>query len=49
MRNPLGGGSWGALLEHAINLLKRQTLGLRNKEVSIDESASAETTPDEED
>ena len=47
--NPLGGCSWGALLHHTINLLQGQTLGLGDEEVGIDESASAETAPDEED
>lgn len=49
MRSPLGGGSGSGLLHHLINLLKRQTLGLGNEEVSVDEGAGAETTPDEED
>ena len=49
MRNPLGGGSWGSLLHHAINLLERKTLGLRNQEVGVHESAGTETSPNEED
>jgi len=47
--NPLGGCTWGRLLHHTINLLERQTLCLWNQEVGVDESACAETSPDEED
>jgi hypothetical protein len=46
---PLGGGTRSSLLHHLVDLLKRETLGLRNEEVRVDEAASAETTPDEED
>lgn len=49
MGPPLGGGSGSGLLHHLIDLLERQTLGLGNEEVSVDEGAGAETTPDEED
>lgn len=48
VRYPLGGGSWGRLLHHAVDLLERETLGLWDKEVGVDESAGAETAPDEE-
>ena len=47
--NPLGGSSWSRLLHHAVDLLKGETLGLWNQEVSVDESARAETSPNEED
>jgi hypothetical protein len=49
VRSPLGRGSGSGLLHHLINLLERETLGLGNEEVSVDEGACAETTPDEED
>jgi len=49
MWDPLGTGSWSRLLHHAVNLLKRQALGLRNEEVGVHESARAETAPNEED
>ena len=46
---PLGGGSGSGLLHHLINLLERQTLGLGDEEVAVDEGACAETSPDEKD
>lgn len=46
---PLGGGTGGGLLQHPVDLLKGQTLGLRDKEVGIDEGAGAQAAPDEED
>lgn len=49
VRDPLGGGTGSGLLHHAVNLLKRKTLGFGHKEVRIDEGACAETHPDEED
>jgi hypothetical protein len=49
VRSPLGRGSGSGLLHHLVNLLERQTLGLGNEEVSVDEGAGAKTTPDEED
>jgi len=49
VRNPLRGGTGRGLLHHAVDLLKRKTLGLRDEEVGVDERAGAETTPDEED
>lgn len=49
VRPPLGGSSGGGLLHHLVDLLKRQTLGLGNKEVSVDQGTGAETSPDEED
>ena len=47
--SPLGGGSWGSLLHHLVNLLKSKTLGLGNEQVGVDEGGSAESSPDEED
>jgi hypothetical protein len=49
MRLPLGRVDRGSLFHHAVNLLQRQTLGLVDKEVRIDEAERAERTPDEED
>src|SRR4051812_24730305 len=46
---PLGGFAGSDLLEHAVNLLEGKALGLRHQEVRVDERASAETSPDEED
>lgn len=45
---PLGRGTRCGLLHHLVNLLQGKTLGLRNEEVSVDEGAGAEGTPDEE-
>ena len=47
--SPLGGGAGSSLLHHLVDLLEGETLGLRDEEVGVDEGASAETTPDEED
>ena len=47
--DPLARVSWRCLLEHAINLLKRQSLGLGDEEVRVDEAGKAEGSPDEED
>jgi hypothetical protein len=46
---PLGGGTGGGLLHHAVDLLEGKTLGLGNQEPRVDEGASTETGPDEED
>ena len=46
---PLGGGTGGSLGHHLVDLLEGETLGLGNQEVGVDESDSAETSPDEED
>jgi hypothetical protein len=51
------GGSWGpfrrvagvGLLQHAVDLLERETLGLGHEEVGVYEGAGAERSPDEED
>jgi hypothetical protein len=48
-RSPTSRLARSNLLEHLVNLLKRQTLGLGNEEVSVDASAGAESTPDKED
>jgi len=48
-RSPLGRGPWGSFLEHAVDLLKRQSLSLRDKEEGKDECAGTEGSPDEED
>jgi hypothetical protein len=47
--DPLGGGTGSGLLHHAVDLLERKTLGLGDQEPRVDESASTETGPDEED
>lgn len=46
---PLGRGPRGTFFHHLINLLKRQTLGLWDKEVRIHETSSAKASPDKED
>ncbi len=46
---PLVGGSWSGLLQHLVDLLERQTLGLWNEEVGEDEGGEAEGAPHEED
>jgi hypothetical protein len=46
---PLGRGSWGRLLEHAVDLLEREPLGLGYEQVRVHEAAGAEGAPDEED
>lgn len=46
---PLGRGTGGGLGHHLVDLFKRQTLGLGDQEVGVDEGDSAETSPDEED
>lgn len=46
---PAGRSTGSGLLHHLVDLLERQTLGLGDEEVGVDESASAETSPDEED
>lgn len=33
VRDPLGRGTGGGLLHHAVNLLKRKTLGFGNQEI----------------
>lgn len=46
---PLGRVAGGGLLHHLVDLLQRQSLGLRDQEVRVDKGACAETSPDEED
>lgn len=48
-RSPASRVARSDLLEHLVDLLERQTLGLRNEEVSVDASAGAQSAPDEED
>ena len=45
---PSSGGARSSLLHHLVDLLQGQALGLGDKEVGVDESASAERAPDEE-
>jgi hypothetical protein len=47
--DPLGGGTRGGLLHHAVDLLEGKTLGLGDQEPRVHEGASTETSPDEED
>lgn len=46
--HPLSRAAWGGLLEHAVNLLKRQSLGFGDEEDRVDEAAETEGAPDEE-
>ena len=47
--NPSGGGARGRLLQHAVDLLERETFGFGHEEVGVDEADGAEGAPDEED
>lgn len=47
--HPLGRRAWRGLLEHAVDLLQRQALGLGHEEVRVDEAGYAERAPEEED
>ena len=49
MGHPFGGGSGGALLEHAVDLLEGEALGFWDEEEGVDEAGEAERAPDEED
>lgn len=49
VRHPLSRAARGGLLEHAIDLLEGQSLGLGDEEDGVDEAAQAEGAPDEED
>ena len=49
MGNPFRRGSRVGLLQHTVNLLQAQTLGLGNQKIGVDEAGSAERAPDEED
>jgi len=46
--NPFARGTWRCLLHHTVNLFERQTLGLGNQEVCIDEASDTEGAPNEE-
>ena len=47
VRSPSAAGARRGLLEHLINLLQAKALGLGNKEVRVDQAASAQRTPEE--
>ena len=47
MRHPLGGGAGRRLLEHAVDLLQGETLGLGDEEVGEGEGDEAERAPHE--
>lgn len=49
MRDPLGRGAGRRLLEHAVDLLEGQALGLGDEEIRVDEAGGAERAPDVED
>ncbi len=49
VRYPLRAGKWRRLLEHSVDLLEGQALGLWNKEDCVEEAEAAETAPEEED
>jgi len=49
MRYPFARVPGGGFLEHAVDLLEGETLGLRDQEVGVNEADSAEGAPDEED
>lgn len=49
VRHPLARVAGVSLLEHAIDLLECEALGLGNQEVGVDEAEEAERAPDEED
>lgn len=46
--HPLSRSSWRSLLQHAVHLLKGETLGLRNENVGVDEAEEAKGAPEEE-
>lgn len=45
VRSPLGGVARVGLLQHGVDLLQRQTLGLRDQEECVNEAACAQTSP----
>jgi hypothetical protein len=49
VRNPLPAGAGSRLLEHTVDLLKRQALRLRDEEVGKDYAHGASRAPEEED
>lgn len=49
VRHPLGRVAGSGLLEHLVDLLESETLGLGDEEVGVDKAAGAEGAPDVED
>lgn len=49
MWHPLGTGSWCRLLQHAVDLLEGEALGLGDEDVGVDDAEEAEGAPEEED
>lgn len=49
VRNPFGARSWCRLLQHAVDLLEGEALGLGNEDVCVDDAQEAEGAPEEED
>jgi len=47
--DPSGRGARGRLLQHAVDLLERETLGFGHEKVGVDEADATERAPDEED
>jgi hypothetical protein len=48
VRHPFSRCSWRCLLHHAVHLLEREALGLRNEHVGVDEAEEAKRAPEEE-
>jgi hypothetical protein len=48
VRHPFSRCSWRCLLQHAVHLLEREALGLRNEHVGVDEAEEAKRAPEEE-
>jgi hypothetical protein len=46
--HPLSRCSWRSLLQHAVHLFERETLGLGDENVGVDEAEEAKRTPEEE-
>lgn len=49
VRPPLGRSPGRGLLQHLVDLLERQALGLGNEEVAVDQGRQAQSAPNEED
>ena len=49
MWHPLGTSSWCRLLQHAVDLLEGEALGLGDEDVGVDNAEEAEGAPEEED
>ncbi len=47
--DPAAAGAGSSLSQHLVDLLEGESLGLRDEQVGIDESAGAKTAPDVED